>query len=61
MNAFYIFTIITILAWLFWTIGYPIYKKIKKENVFGGTPYTLVMCELALLINIFCLLGKLVG
>lgn len=44
MNAFYIFAIITILVWLIWTIGYPIYKKIKKEDVFYGTPYTLVMC-----------------
>ena len=61
MNAFYIFAIITILAWLIWAIGYPIYKKIKKEDVFYGTPYASVMCVLALFINIFNLLGNLVG
>ena len=52
----YILTLIECIGWL---IGFPIYSKIRHQNVFVGTNYALIMCVLALILNIFNLLLRL--
>lgn len=43
---------IRVLIYIIWLIGYPVYKKIKKESIWIGTLYSLVVCILALVVNI---------
>lgn len=43
---------ISVLIYIIWLIGYPVYKKIKKESIMDGTLYSLVVCILALVVNI---------
>lgn len=50
-----ILTIILIISTLFflgWLIGYPIYRKVIGEPVFVGSNYAVVLCLIALTINI---------
>ena len=42
----------SVLIYIIWLIGYPVYKKIKKESIMDGTLYSLVVCILALVVNI---------
>lgn len=52
-----LFVIVTVV-WLLWLIGFPIYKKcIKKEPVWSSC-YTLVLCFMALIINLINLCLK---
>lgn len=44
-------SIICILPWFLWTVGYPIYKIIKDENILESNIYTPV-------IWILCVLGN---
>lgn len=41
-----------IIVWLIWVIGFPIYKKIKKEPVFENNTYALGACLLTLIIDL---------
>lgn len=52
--------VIVAVVWLLWLIGFPIYKKcIKKEPVWDSC-YTLVLCCMALIINLINLYLKLI-
>ncbi len=48
---------ISVLIYIIWLIGYPVYRKIKKESIWLGTPYSLVLCILALVISIIDLIS----
>ena len=47
-------SIVCLLPWFLWTVGYPIYKKIKHEDVLESNIYTPV-------IWILCVLGNTVS
>lgn len=53
--------ILTLIGCIGWLIGFPIYSKIRHQNVFVGTNYALIMCVLALILNIFNFLLKVIG
>lgn len=61
MNTFMIILFIVVaMMWLLWLIGFPIYKKcIKKESLWGSY-YALVLCCIALVLNIINLCFKLI-
>ena len=44
-------SIICLLPWVLWIVGYPIYKRIKHENVWESNIYIPV-------IWILCVLGN---
>ena len=45
-------SIICLLPWFLWTVGYPIYKKIKHENVWESNIYVPVIWILCVLGNV---------
>lgn len=61
MKTFMIILFIVAAAmWLLWLIGFPIYKKcIKKESLWCSC-YALVLCCIALVVNIINLCFKLI-
>ena len=53
---------VSFLSWLGWFIGFPIYKKVKKEEVFEyGSPYALGLCIGACIMNLLNLFIKIAG
>nr|DAK62240.1 MAG TPA: hypothetical protein [Caudoviricetes sp.] len=38
-----LFVLIAYIPWLAWVIGFPIYKKIRRENVWKSKVYIPVM------------------
>ena len=58
MNVFHVLFLTVSVAWLIYAVGYPIYKKRRKESVFGDTPYATILCLLALFMNIFSFLSR---
>lgn len=45
--------LVIFIMWILWTVGYPIYSKVKGKSVFGiGSLYSNVMCIIALLLCI---------
>ena len=55
----FIFFIITVIAWLVWFIGYPIYKKLIKKVRFDWCWYAIWLNVGALVINVCNLLIKI--
>ena len=55
INVLYVLCLIIFVIWLLWLIGFPIYKKIKNELLWGSY-YTIILCVLALLMNIINLI-----
>jgi len=56
-----ILQIICLLAWVIWAVVFPIYKKIKKENMhYDGTilTYISVLWILAIIFNVLNLLSR---
>ncbi len=51
MNVLYILFFIIFTIWLLWLIGFPIYKKLKNELLWGSY-YAVILCILALFMNI---------
>lgn len=54
-----LFAIATVI-WLLWLIGFPIYKKCIKKEPLWSSCYTLVLCCMALVINLINLCLKLI-
>lgn len=61
MKTFMIILFVFIfVVWLLWLIGFPIYKDcIKKESLWCSC-YALVLCCMALIINLINLYLKLI-
>ena len=61
MNFLYILFFVVAIIWLGWLIGYPIYKKVRGENVFDGSfHYSMGLLVGALVMNIINLITKLI-
>lgn len=52
--------VIVAVAWLSWLIGFPIYKKCIKKEPLWSSCYALVLCCMALVINLINLCLKFV-
>lgn len=52
--------VIVAVAWLLWLIGFPIYKKCIKKEPLWNSCYALVLCCMALVINLINLCLKFV-
>jgi len=63
MKLLIILQTICLLVWVIWIVGFPIYKKIKKENMlYDGTMinYISVMWIFAIIFNVFNLLMRFI-
>lgn len=52
--------VIVVVTWLLWLIGFPIYKKYIEKEPLWGSCYTLVLCCMALVINLINLCLKFI-
>lgn len=52
--------VIVAVAWLLWLIGFSIYKKCIKKEPLWSSCYALVLCCMALVINLINLCLKFV-
>lgn len=51
---------IVAVVWLLWLIGFPIYKKCIKKEPLWCSCYVLVLCCMAVIINLIVLCLKLI-
>lgn len=52
--------VIVVVVWLSWLIGFPIYKKCIKKEPLWRSCYALVICCMAVIINLINLCLKLI-
>jgi hypothetical protein len=61
MKTFMIILFVFIsVVWLLWLIGFPIYKDCIKKEPLCGSCYALVLCCIALIMNLINLYLKLI-
>ena len=61
MKTFMIILFVFIsVVWLLWLIGFPIYKDCIKKEPLWGSCYALVLCCIALIMNLINLCLKFI-
>lgn len=61
MKTFMIILFVFIsVVWLLWLIGFPIYKDCIKKEPLWGSCYALVLCCMALIMNLINLCLKFI-